>query len=144
MSLYSHRQPPFGTSKGTRSIYTSWATPLCLGKVQFLRLVTKEHKRRGTTTATGSTGKGQQGDLTLTLIGRQGTQKAAGGTMTRHDDGDGRLGQGAAGRQAAQRRQRAARRRGTKTVTGGTTMATGGMTTWHDNGNGWHDNGKGQ
>ena len=32
-----------GTSKGTRSIYTSWATPLCLGLVQFLRLATKEH-----------------------------------------------------------------------------------------------------
>ena len=61
------RQPPFGTSKGTRSMYISWATPLCLGKVQFLRLAAKEHKRRraarrrGTMTATGGTGKGQQG-----------------------------------------------------------------------------------
>jgi hypothetical protein len=51
--------------------------PLCLGKVQFLRLAAKEHKkrraarRRGMTMATDSTGKGQQGD-------------------GRHDDGDGR------------------------------------------------------
>ena len=44
MLLYSHCWPPLGTSKGTRSIYTSWATPLCLGSVQFLRLVAKEHK----------------------------------------------------------------------------------------------------
>ena len=34
-------------------------------------------------------------------IGRQGTQKATGGTTMRHDDGDGRHGQGAAGRHAA-------------------------------------------
>jgi hypothetical protein len=60
-------------------MYTSWATPLCLGKVQFLRLAAKEQKRRrvarrrrGTTTATGGTGKGQQGDM-------------------RHDNGDGWL-----------------------------------------------------
>jgi hypothetical protein len=44
MLLYSHCRPPFGASKGMRSIYTSWATPLCLGLVQFLRLVAKEHK----------------------------------------------------------------------------------------------------
>jgi hypothetical protein len=25
-------------------MYTSWATPLCLGKVQFLQLAAKEHK----------------------------------------------------------------------------------------------------
>ena len=25
-------------------MYTSWATPLCLGKVQLLRLAAKEHK----------------------------------------------------------------------------------------------------
>ena len=46
MSLYSHHRPPFRLSKGTLSIYTSWATPLCLGKVQFLQLAAKEHKRR--------------------------------------------------------------------------------------------------
>ncbi len=28
-----------------RFTYTSWATPLCLGSVQFLRLAAKEHKR---------------------------------------------------------------------------------------------------
>jgi hypothetical protein len=84
MLLYSHRQPPFGTSKGTRSIYTSWATPLCLGKVQFLRLAAKEHKRRraaqrrGTKTATGGTGKGQQG------------HRRHDNGDGRHDDGDGR------------------------------------------------------
>ena len=44
MSSYSHCRPPFGTSKGTRSIYSSWVTPLCLGSVQFLRLAAKEHK----------------------------------------------------------------------------------------------------
>jgi hypothetical protein len=44
MSSYLHCRPPFGTSKGTRSIYTSWATPLCLGLVHFLRLAAKEHK----------------------------------------------------------------------------------------------------
>ena len=44
MSSYSHCRPPFGTSKGTRPIYTSWVTPLCLGSVQFLRLAAKEHK----------------------------------------------------------------------------------------------------
>ena len=58
-------------------IYTSWVTPLCLGKVQFLRLAAKKHKRRraarqrGTTMVTGGTDKGQQGDR-------------------RHDNGDGR------------------------------------------------------
>ena len=44
MSSYLHFWHPFGTSKGTRSIYTSWVTPLCLGSVQFLRLAAKEHK----------------------------------------------------------------------------------------------------
>jgi hypothetical protein len=84
MSFYSHCQPPFGTSKGTPSIYTSWATPLCLGKVQFLQLAAKEHKRRraarrrGMTTATGGTGKGQQGDRRHDNGDR------------RHNNGDGR------------------------------------------------------
>jgi hypothetical protein len=65
-------------------MYTSWAMPLCLGKVQFLRLAVKEHKRRraarqrGTTTATGGTGKGQQGD------------RRHDNGNGRHDDGDGR------------------------------------------------------
>ena len=45
MSLYSHCWPLFCISKGTCSIYTSWATPLCLGLVQFLQLAAKEHKR---------------------------------------------------------------------------------------------------
>jgi hypothetical protein len=44
MSLYSHCQPPFGTSKGTRSIHTSWLTPLCLGLIQFLQSTVNEHK----------------------------------------------------------------------------------------------------
>ena len=63
---------------------TSWATSLCLGKVQFLQLAAKEHKRRraagqrGTTTAMGGTGKGQQGD------------RWHDNGNGRHDDGDGR------------------------------------------------------
>ena len=44
MSSYSYHRPPFGTSNGTSSIYTSWPMPLCLGLVQFLRLAAKEHK----------------------------------------------------------------------------------------------------
>jgi hypothetical protein len=66
------------------SMFTSWAMPLCLGKVQFLRLAAKEHKRRraarrhGTTTATGGTGSGQQGD------------RRHDNGDGRHDDGDGR------------------------------------------------------
>ena len=84
MSLYTHRQPPFGISKGTHSIYTSWATPLRLDKVQFLRLAAKEHKRRRAArrcnmmTAMGGTGKGQQGD------------RWHDNGNGRHDDGDGR------------------------------------------------------
>ncbi len=64
-------------------MYISWATPLCLGKVRFLRLAAKEHKRRraaqqcGTTTATGGTGKGQQG------------YRRHDNGNGRHDDGDG-------------------------------------------------------
>ena len=44
MSLYSHCRPPFGTSKCTRSIHTSWSTPLCLGSIQILQLAVNEHK----------------------------------------------------------------------------------------------------
>jgi hypothetical protein len=44
MLLYSHCQPPFGTSKGTRSIHTSWSTLLCLGLIQFLQSTANEHK----------------------------------------------------------------------------------------------------
>jgi hypothetical protein len=44
MLSYSHRWPPFGTSKFTRSIHTSWSMPLCLGLIQFLQLAAKEHK----------------------------------------------------------------------------------------------------
>ena len=44
MSLYSHCRPQFGTSKCTRSIHTSWSTPLCLGSIQILQLAVNEHK----------------------------------------------------------------------------------------------------
>ena len=61
MSLFSHCWPPFFTSNGTQSIYTSWATPLCLGLVQFLRLAAKEHKN------------GYQNDLDDDDVGGTGT-----------------------------------------------------------------------
>jgi hypothetical protein len=41
---YSHCQTLFGTSKGTRSIHTSWSTLMCLGLIQFLLLTANEHK----------------------------------------------------------------------------------------------------
>jgi hypothetical protein len=43
MVSHSRCRPPFGKFKGTRSIYTSWVMPLCLGLVQFLQLNAK-HK----------------------------------------------------------------------------------------------------
>ena len=107
-TLYSHRQPPFGTSKGTRSMFTSWATPLCLGKVQFLRLAAKEHKRRwaarraaqrrrpatraGGSRATGGTATAAGGTTTvmggMTTDGTTDDGKGQQGNR-RHDNGTG-------------------------------------------------------
>jgi hypothetical protein len=44
MLSYSHCPSRYVTSKGPCSIHISWATPLCLGLVQFLQLAAKEHK----------------------------------------------------------------------------------------------------
>jgi hypothetical protein len=74
---------PHNECEPTTMAHDEGKTPLCLGKVQFLRLAAKEHKRRwaarrrGTTTVTGGTGKGQQGD------------RRHGNGGGRHDDGDG-------------------------------------------------------